>query len=337
VSNALHPISTCPLPDGWSPLEKVEDVVDADGARLHRVGLASKSAYGEAVGSAADWCGPPVHRSAYELLERAALLEAAAAPDVFWVLRAPSGASTGVVRTAQVFPASPEPSVWAHARSNGVALHADWRMACERAELELVERDRLQRSWLGEIAPCRLTLEPLPAPLSWTRSYAWSAYAFPATAGADPGVHVIGVFGFPTAPTAPLVFGYGARRAVADARDAAIREAAQLLAFLWGEPLPESLPDPGTTAMAHLERFQFPPMQEHLRRWLAGEHTAYCRSPSATDGPRAPLEFVDLTPPWMKGGLRVCRAVGGSALPLTFGRSPIFERLPVDLRMHPIP
>lgn len=329
-----------PLPDGWSALERVEDTVDADGARLHRVGLASGSAHGEAVGSAADWRSAPVDRAGYELLERVALLEAASSPDAPWIVRDAGGNSTGVVRGSAVFPASSEPGVWAHARSNGVALHSNWKAACEHAAQELIERDRTQRAWLGEIVPTRLPLDVLPEPLSATRSYDWCAYAFPPGPCDDPRFAVVGVFGFPRTAEAPLVFGYGCRgggAAVAAALQAAISEAAQLLAFLWGEPIPRALPEPGPTAGAHLERFQFPPMHAHLRRWLAGDHTSY-RLPSAAPAPTSTsILFVDLTPSWFPRGLCVARAMSDARLPLTFGRAPIFGHLPHELRMHPIP
>jgi hypothetical protein len=337
VSYEPGPISTFPLPEGWSAPERVEDAVDADGARLFRVGLASSSVYGEAVGSAADWISSPAERSAYELLERIALLEAAAAPESLWTTRAAGGDSIGVVRGSEVFPASPEPTRWTHARSSGVALHVDWKNACIRAEQELIERDRLQRSWLGEIVPRVVPLDPLPLPLSSTRSYDWRAYSFPANYDDGTGIDVVGIFGFPTTPNAPLVFGYGARHSPERALEAAVSEAAQLLAFLWGEPIPDALPEPGPTPMAHLERFQFPPMHERLRRWLGGGHRAY-RGGLPTPAPMAhATRFVDLTPSWSKGRFAVARAIGGAALPLTFGRAPVFGHLPDDLCMHPIP
>lgn len=316
----LDGITTWPsrLPEGWSTPERVEDVIDADGLRLHRVGWCARSAGGEAVGSAAHWAESPVDRAYFELLERVAVLDAVR-----------SGAPE------DAFPTSSDPARWTYARSNGVALHTDWKTACTRAAQELAERDRLQRAWLGEIDPVPVPFDVVASPFAPTCSYEWRAYAFPSSAddrfARD--VHVMGIFGFPTRP-APLVFGYGARLHADEALLAATREAAQVLAFLWGEPLPDRLPEPAPTPMAHLERFQHPEQHRLLRRWLDGDHRRHRRA-------RRPAEetvrFVDLTPPWLAGRAHVVKALCASAVPLTFGRSPVFAHLPAELQVHPIP
>jgi len=312
------PFSLPPLPDGWSAPERVEDVMEADGLLLHRSGWCSRSASGEALGAAADWQGSPGDRAYFELLERVVVLDA-------WHARAAD----------DVFPASPDPERWCHARSNGVALHTNWEAACARAEQELAERDRLQRAWLGELDPVPVSFDVAASPFALTCSYEWRAYAFPAAArdrfARD--VHVMGIFGFPTRP-APLVFGYGARLHAAEALLAATREAAQVLAFLWGEPLPDRLPEPAPTPMAHLERFQHPGQHRLLRRWLDGDHRRHRRDRTPAD---ETVRFVDLTPPWLAGHAHVVKALCASAIPLTFGRSPEFEHLPTELQVHPIP
>ena len=147
------------LPEGWSEPEQVEDCVDADGLILHRAGLASSSGTDQAVGSAADWERSPAMRARFELLERIALLEASRSAGTVFAVRTASGESVGQVAREEVFPISDEPTRWGYVRSNGVALHADWRRACARALHELVERDRVQRAWLGETVPRALELD----------------------------------------------------------------------------------------------------------------------------------------------------------------------------------
>jgi len=331
------PSLTFPLPEGWSEPERVEDTIDADGLVLHRVGLASSSGKDQAVGSAADWGGSPAMRARFELLERIALLEASRSDGASFVVRSTTGQPIGQLVRDDVFPVSDDPGRWSYARSNGVALHTDWRRAGASAVQELVERDRVQRSWLGETSPRALSFDLASSPLSRTRSYSWSAYAFPsATEMPIAALEVVGVFGFPLTTAAPLAFGYGARPTLEDALGAATREAAQLLAFVWDEPIPHRLAEPEPTPMAHLERFQFPEMHGILRRWLDGAHARHARrSPSSAAG--SPLQLVDLTPPWLGEGLRVARAIGGFTIPMTFGQSPFFAHLPPELRIHPIP
>lgn len=331
------PSATSRLPEGWSEPEQVEDTVDADGLLLHRAGLASSHGKDEAVGSAADWEGSPATRARYELLERIALLEASRLGGAAFAVRTTSGERVGQLARAEVFPVSDEPTRWSYVRSNGVALHSGWKSACASAVQELVERDRVQRAWLGETLPRALVLDLAASPLSRTRSYTWSAYAFPpAPEMTTPELEVVGLFGFPSAKGIPLAFGYGARPTLDGALGAATREAAQLLAFVWGEPMPERLPEPQPTPLAHLERFQCPEMHAILRRWLDEGHARHARAAPRPAG-TSPLRLVDLTPPWLADGLKVARAIGGSMIPMTFGQSPFFAHLPPELRIHPIP
>lgn len=56
-NSLLH---TSPLPEGWTPLEIVEDVVFTDGIEIHRAGVASVGPDGEEVtGAAAATQGSP--------------------------------------------------------------------------------------------------------------------------------------------------------------------------------------------------------------------------------------------------------------------------------------
>ncbi len=307
-------MSAFPLPDGWSPGDHVEDVVEADGLVLHRAGISARSTAGEALGSAADWRTSPVTRATFELLERIAILEA-----------------------RDSVPPSNDPQRWAYSRSNGVALHVDWASACRGAERELAERDRVLRAWLGEIDPTRVPFDIGATPLARTSSYEWLAFAFPADAWTfAPDVHVAGLFGFPRVDGAPLVAGYGARESPSEALEAALSESLQALAFLWGEPIPDRLPDPGPTPMAHLETFQYPGMHAVLREWLGGAHRRFGRERASERRARGAVRFIDLTPRWLAGRMHVARAVCDSAIPLAFGESPAFSHLPREMRLHPI-
>ncbi len=327
---------TSRLPDGWSTREVVEDVVQADGLELRRAGISARGpAEEEALGAAAEIDHSPLDRSYYELLERVALLDALSTRVSGYPTRDQEGQATGLCPLQATFPSSGEPERWTYARSNGVALHRSWRNACLRAEWELVERDRVLRSWYGLIRPEPLQL-PTGSSLSRTSSYEWHGCAFPhpgdRTFGA--GVHVAGVFGFPSRPSAPLAVGFGAREFLDDAVDAAAHEAMQQLAFLWGEPIREEPPAFGPTPLYHIECFQCTSQRAALRRWLDGAHTRHRRDLGLPLD--AQVTFVDLTPSWLAGGLCVAKALCPAAIPLLFGDSPFARHLPVDLRAHPI-
>src|SRR5262245_827120 len=122
--------NTSRLPDGWSELEVVEDTVVADGIALHRAGVASIGPNGEEVtGSAADTVCSPAPRSYFELLERAATLEALRDRRSSYELRTVEGQAAGSCPGDTLFPESDSPQRWRYARSNGVAIHSDWSRA----------------------------------------------------------------------------------------------------------------------------------------------------------------------------------------------------------------
>ena len=171
------------------------------------------------------------------------------------------------------------------------------------------------RAWCGEIAPESLAFDVGATPLASSKSYEWRAFSVPDSESVtfDDEVRVAGLFGFPTRGGAPFVVGFGARPALSDALGVATREAMQLLAFLWGEPIAERPPDPAPVPLYHLELFQSRAKQSLLRQWLDGEHVRYAPRHvrgslgAMTSGvPRIAgdreVRFVDLTPPWLIGG-----------------------------------
>jgi len=337
------PISPLPLPEGWRLSERVDDTVAVDGLSIRRVGMCATSEHGQAVGSAADVLQDPVDRARFELLERIAIAEAvrtSSSSARSFRLRSSMGDDLGTARFEDVFRPSTAPDRWAFARSNGVSLNAGWSQACVGAARELVERDRVMRAWLGETIPVPIGNDAESSILSGTRSYEWRTYLFPnpeaPAIGGD--LEVVGVFGFPAVAGRPLVSGYGARADRAEAVNAAQKEALQLLAFLWGEPLPDRAPDPLPAPMTHLETYQMPDRHPVLRRWLDEGHAAhYVRSSASDADTDRSLRFADLTPPWLHGQLHVARALCPAAIPLIVGLSPLLAHLPPELRIHPIP
>ncbi len=332
------PISPLLLPEGWALSERVQDVVHVEGLVIRRAGLCAISGGRQAVGSAAGLDGDPLPRAAFELMERIALLDASGAPDTLFPVRSRAGDEVGAVRSQQVFPSSDAPDVWAFARSNGVSLHTTWASACDTAAYELVERDHVLRAWAGETLPVRVEDNSISSTLcTMVPSYDWQAYLFPASAVASIGCHaeVAGVFGFPKTPHAPLVLGFGARSNREDALQTALREALQSLAFLWGESIPERVPDPLPTSMTHLETYQVRDRHETLRRWLEKGHKVHFRRwPRVLDHE---LRFADITPSWLHGRFHVVRAMSSAAIPMPLGLSPLLAHLPPELRIHPIP
>jgi hypothetical protein len=345
VAPAINPLSNRSalfgryrIPPAWSAVAVVEDTFEVDGLEVRRAGVSSTSPMGEEiVGSAADVGTSPVARAYFELLERVSTVEWLHRNNSSCDLLTLEGAPATCQPWSEVVPESSVPGRWRFARSNGIALHVDWESASRRAFWELCERDRVLRAWYGMTVPKRLAVAWEETPLGRTRSYEWLAYSFPEdkSAGFSRGLFVSGVFGMPKTREAPFVFGYGARPVEEEATSAAIREAIQLLAFLWGEPVSSALPGLSPLPAYHLETYQSRTNQDLLRRWLEGEHGQYGRLVAAPLGSAGKVLFADLTPAWLQD-LRVSKAVCRGALPLVFGEDPKAAHLPLEFRTHPI-
>lgn len=339
--------STPRLPEGWSSPEVAGDVIDADGMTIERAGVSAVHPSGEEItGSAARIVPAPSgaiesgQRAWFELFERAAVMEAITKQQAWRVLTA-EGESHGIHSHAELFPESPEPTRWRYARSNGVALHVTWADACARAYGELVERDRVLGAWYGDLRPRRIDLDLGAAGLDRSSSYEWRAYSF--DDDEPSALHVAGVFGFPASATAPLVYGFSAAGDARHALTDAAREATQLLAFLWGEPISAPSLAVGTVAAPtpgdHLDHYQ--PHERHgiLKSWLDHGHARRPASPAAQTLSRARREpaFADITPLWLaQYGYYVAKAIA-HARPLAFGDSPFVSHMSPTLRIHPIP
>jgi hypothetical protein len=328
---------TFPLGDRWSEPQVFEEVVSIGGVEITLAGLAAESTDGETVtGSAADIAEIPLPRAYFELLERASVVGLGRERRGGWPVRDLDGASHGAVASTVLAPQSPDPTRWKYARSNGVALSSSWGDACRRSLWELIERDRILRSWYGAIKPTRLAMEPGTIPHALRELYAFDAYSFDDPQ--DSQIHVVGVFGFPRADSAPLLYGFGARPARAEALSVASRECVQRLGFLWGEAIPASTPEFEPTPDFHQELFLCPSNHAVLRAWLDGEHgvaTPKLRPPADASMPRL---FADITPPELATKLFVAKAIPQEEWPLVFGSGHpwIEDELPEDLRVHPI-
>jgi len=331
----LHDLSTLfPLPIDHAGLQTFSDTTLVAGIPINLAGFAM-DLDGECItGSAAALDETPLFRAYMELVERLSILASMRSGRPI-ILRDAEGVRVGLAPASNVFPESPEPARWKWARSNGVAVARTWVEAAKRARWELIERDRVLRSFYGEAVPRRVSdVEQMPGALSG--EYDFRTYAFDGRV--SDGVHAAGVFGFPRAG-GPLVYGFGARATLDEAVAAARGECMQRLGFLFGEAMPEAAPAPSPTPDFHQEHFLYPGHHGTVRRWLAGEHEKYrgCLNESYARPPEEPL-FADLTPASLEGRLCVARAIPNGHLPLAFGVGlPVLSpSAPAELAVHPI-
>ncbi|MET0384439.1 MAG: YcaO-like family protein [Polyangiales bacterium] len=305
-----------PLPPAWLLKDTLLQQITVGKLELQLVGLMAEHASEVALGAAAESEGFPIDRAWFELLERISVFDARRKSEPLTV-RDITGSAVSQRAVSRVFPVDIAPERQRLAVSNGVALRESWQAACDAALCELVERDRVLRAWNGECAPSRLD----PGPDSLARAlhphYRVIAYEF-GVQNPAPRHRVAGLFLFPTALVAPLVYGFAAAYDAHVACARAEREALQRLAFLWGEPLPAVPPDPTPTPDFHQDYYLYPPHQARLRAWLETPRpTLKKRVAPLYDG--APVSFVDLTPAPLRERLSVAKAISPRARRLRFG------------------
>jgi hypothetical protein len=319
-----------PLATELAETEVFAGVVIAAGLSVRLAGLAVRFDEETITGSAGALGdeGDPMDRARFELEERLALLRAMKTSEATLPLFDRHRRSLGSIRREEAFPQTHDEATLRWSRSSGVAAGTSFEDAACRARYELVERDRILRSWYGDLLPSRiLDMDAVPDALH--AFYRVETYAFPED-GSD--VSVAAVFAFPRA-TGPLVFGFGARPTEAEAVGVAARELVQRLGFLWEEALPDRAPSPSPTADFHQDHYLFPDHHAALRRWLDGEHAPLGGSLRSTRSTEP--TYLDLSP---AGGPVVVKAVPCGHVPLAFGVGhPLLERaVPGGVAVHPI-
>jgi hypothetical protein len=292
---------------------------------LFMVGLVAVTADNTTVtGAAADEYGFPVDRAFFELLERLSIFSARTGGKPL-ALRDREGRERGTRLPRQVFPSDRKSDVLRTSLSNGVALHASWPLACEAALRELIERDRVLRSFAGEFAPIELAAPDENLARALRSHYEIAAYSFGPKRTRL--AHVAtGMFLFPRDAAAPLAYGFGAAADVTSALAGAKREALQRLAFLSGEELPVKPPEPAPTPDYHQEYYLYSGHHAILREWLAGGRKRRRVGPQHDLLDGGALRYVDLTVEGIKGGLFVAKAASRKATVLQFGIEPARPR-----------
>ncbi|HEX5035316.1 MAG TPA: YcaO-like family protein [bacterium] len=320
-----------PLPGDWKNPELYEEVAETPSARLLLTGLtADHPRYGRVFAAAADFAEPQLLRCYFELLERVSILEAENSERGDFELKEPNGKFAGSLSKSKLFLSSDAPEIWQYSRSNGVAAHRDWASACRNAQLELVERDRLLRSWFGQLRPAPVPFRP---PVADSR-YRFQMYSF-----ADPGdpcpIFVHGLFAFPQSEEVLLAYGSGAGWSAEAASDKAIREFLQMYGFLLGEKVDAEEPKPAPHPSYHQAMNFRPEGRKKISGWLEGNHSVFASPPKSRGEPA--IFYADISPPALQNKVFVAKAVCPERVPLTFGqaRPRGAEKLPADLLIHP--
>ncbi|HKY63862.1 MAG TPA: YcaO-like family protein [bacterium] len=322
-----------PLPGDWKKPELYEEVAETPSARLLLTGLtADHPRYGRVFAAAADFDEPQLLRCYFELLERVGILEAENREGGDFELKDQDDRPTGRISSSDLFPSSETPAIWQYSKSNGVAAHRDWGSACRNAQLELVERDRLLRSWYGQIQPAAIAFEP---PVTDPR-YRFRMYAFASPRDPCP-IFVHGLFAFPLSEEVLFAYGTGAGWSPEDATRKASREFLQMYGFLLGEKTETEAPPFAPNPSYHQAMNFRPESREKIGRWLEGAHSAFASAPETPGRAEPETRYADITPPSLASRIFIAKAVCPRRLPLTFGRARLrgAEKLPEELLVHP--
>jgi hypothetical protein len=310
--------------------EIFDDTVFAAGLSIRLAGVAVRHGTETITGSAGSLLDDPFPRAAAELVERLGLLAAIAKGEQQIPFYDERRRELGVLPVALVFPMSPDETCHRWSRSNGVAAGSTWTDAARRARFELIERDRVLRSWFGGGVPKPALDAGMLVPAALHDYYDVRGYSF------DEGTNdtsVAAVFAFPR-DQSPLVYGFGARDSLDAALGVAGNELLQRLGFLFDEPLPQDPPSPSPTPGFHQEYYLFGGHHDKLRRWLSGGHASSRRMLDVPADTREPL-YVDVSP---ADGPIVVKALPRGHVPLAFGVGhPWLSRsAPLAATVHPL-
>lgn len=326
-----------PLSDCWEPAESFTKDLKIGDLKLRLFGLCAYHREGTVVSSlAVDFGEEPWRRAYLDLIRKTAIVEAELSLKNTFPAIDPEGNSQGVVPNINVFPLSPDPVRWQYASSSAAAADESREAACRRAANELIERDRVLRSWFGAIRPVPIALSPDFFPKALTAEYDFQAFQFPESANETS--KVTAVYGFARREEVPSVGGFGAGRFTEEGLAQARSRCYLAMGSLWGETIPQTPPPFSPTAEYHQEVYLREDGLMRIKRWLAGDHVSlanYAEVPTVkVESPK----FVDLTPESLRGQICVVKAISKSCAPLTFGASPLNAPadFPTELLVHPL-
>lgn len=199
--------------------------------------------------------------------------------------------------------------------SNGVAIHRSTALAQEAAELELLERNEVLRSWYLNAPSRRLNSTSFASDFKFLEAdYEISFYDF----SNHPGVSVVGVFAFPFKRDKPFLSGYGAGRNIQSAFEKSKKEFFARFTFLRGVNLEEDVSF-APSAEFHQDYYLAPEKNKIIQNWLQ-ESSESKVNPDVYLGRN--LTFQSLTPESWSKDFSISKALSEDVIPLFFGYLP---------------
>lgn len=324
-------------------LEVFQEDFQLGALHLEIIGLSIELKDGdEVVASAVGEPGLQFERALFELIERITLISlsktAKSGTQFHWVGTHESSGEKKVFSNSEIFPQSYQPEKWIYSVTSGASAHKNFQLAATSARNELIERDRVLRSWFGEVQPILLEHVSSQNLYPFTSEFEIRFYTF--------GEGVVGVFGFPILKDRPVLMGFGR----SDDQDLAIqhafREAIQRQVFLWEEPLRIECPQFRPHVDFHLDYYLQTNSCTRIKRWLDGHHDSIKSLVSVEEFHpiQESIWFVDLTPASLNSKIKILKAISTQRIPLTFGlgnpklqfSQSLTELTGFDICVHPI-
>ncbi len=301
----------------WNITEVAELQKSIGSYNISLIGISAMSANGiEVNGSAADLLSDNLatHERAFaELIERIVIVNALSSPRSWTILDGQQRPTTKAGHQ-DIFPPNPsERQILA--KSNGVACGRSWEEATQSAYCELIERHDVLASWFHGRKPTRITTPSSFELDTLSPTYSIACYSFSQDNAA---VITTGIFALPKTDSAPLVFGLGAACDLNKSLQKSFREFIQRLGFLWGESIPDSLPEFSPTPYFHQEYYLYPGNRHKIEAWLAGKRETNSSQPESSSDTE--IQYVNLFSSTAENASYcVVKALAHGFAPLFFG------------------
>ncbi|MBF0301218.1 MAG: YcaO-like family protein [Oligoflexia bacterium] len=298
---------TIPL-ELWNIIDEFNEIVEISGKKIYCSGMAAKNINDLTVtGSSASLKDFPKDEAYYELLERVYTIEK--------------------IQQDKKFNEGDTSKSYKISLSNGVALHNSLEEASLRARCELIERDRVLRSWYGEYSPLEMFNDPSTQFLY--SDYDVKTYNF--INHFDPRKeYVVGAFAFPKRSDCPFCYGFGCHPNYEFALNKSSKELIQRIGFLFGEKADIEC-EFAPTALYHQEFYMGGKGREIIERWLLDKKPYEQIFTCATDD----IKYKTIS---TINNLYLVKATSDERLPLIFGKGYQIQNREIrpEKYIHPI-
>ena len=311
------PNLTEPFIEKYTLIENFHEIEKIDDAEVELSGVAYKAPCGKILsGSAGSLVNSSKKlstkdRAFFEFLERASVFEHTQKSE------------------------TPQGETWKSSISNGVAIHTSEKEATASAYYEVIERDRVLRSWYTNEQP-ELRDDLLDIETSKLfHSYEFHTYRVPS----HPGDLFLSFNCIMTVArhikNNIYILGFGVADDDQQASRKSLNETIQRIGFLHGEVMTGEI-DFSPSALYHQDFYLKPENSMLIENWLEGKNPVQVDLPPLYEFEE--MSKIDITPRELAGHFHVIKVTSSQRVPLIFGKDYkiLNSHIPASLEVHPI-